>query len=174
MFSSNRLRGASFSVLYLLAILITALAVVIGVFLNWVSALWGPGIGVFGVDAWSATFAAVPAAIAAIWTWRISGRRVSAGIRKIGRVLAVAAFVGSVVGANYLLALSWISVCDDQRPEICYHLGDLLASMGRTEMSDDAYRNACEGGHRQGCSRIGNCPDHAGEPDDCRGEEPIE
>lgn len=137
--------------LYAGGILVTIPAIILGVFLHWAAAMVGPGIGLFGIDAWVGAFIAVPLALLGIWAWRVGGQHIGSKTKLAGRFVAMAAFAAAVVGANHLLAASWSAVCSSERPELCYNLGTLVDSDADART---ALLTACSTGYIQGCTRI--------------------
>lgn len=136
---------------YFGSIAVTAFAVVVGIFLHWTAAIWGPGLGLFGVNAWVAAFASIAVSVGSIWAWRVCGRRVGNRAKTVGRLIAVAALMGAAMAAQPLLVASWQFSCSESSPRICYHLGGILESSDPVERHRNAYHTACRGGEIRGC-----------------------
>ena len=153
MTESTEKSGPAAAVLYLTAVLFTAGAVALGLFLHWSAAVFGPGIGLFGINAWAGAFAGFVLAVAGIWWWRAAGAGVGIGVRRVGRVVAVGAFAASLFGASQLLEISWSLTCEEQSPRICYHYGNLILEENEEEATD-AFETACGIGHVDACEQF--------------------
>lgn len=150
-FHPRTLRGI---ISYLAAILVTVFAVGIGLFMHWVAAALGPGIGLFGVDAWAGAFAGLVVAVFGIWWWRTAAADVSKKMGLFGRLIAVGVFSATLLGAAGLLEASWSMACSEKKPDVCYHLGTTAAADGDADRAKNAFEVACRNGHIEGCARL--------------------
>ncbi len=148
---------------YLGAIAVTVCALIPGLGLHWMAALGGPGIGLFGIDAWVGAFASLVILVGGIWLWRRTGRHVDIWTKRVGRLVLIAVAAGTFIGAEWLVASSWAVVCSPERPTLCYHYGELLGPNEIDDRRRHAYRLACEGGDAEGCRWI---VDHVERPAD--------
>lgn len=140
--------------MYLAGILVTVAAVTVGLTLHWMSALTGPGLGLFGIDAWFGAFGSLGLIVIGAWMWRAGGRHVGVWTRRIGKVVLIVAAAATLFGAERLLAASWSAVCSPERPDICFHMGELLESKDRPDARQTAYETACDGEHVAACGSL--------------------
>lgn len=140
--------------MYFGGIVLTAAAAVLGVFLNWVVALQGLSTGLFGINPWAGAFGGLAVACLGVWLWRAGGRPLSSRHRRIGRWTATAAFVVGVLGANHVLTATWHLTCSQDRPLVCYKLGQLLDDDHRFFEPRTAVETACRGGHIEACQTL--------------------
>ena len=142
------------SIAYVAGILTCVVAMTVGIILHWVAAAMGPGVGLFGIHAWTGAFVGLAVLIVGLWWWRIGTDEVSSKLRVATKIAAAVVFIATVIGANHILAASWSVVCSEDNPDICLHLGGLTATGGDAETAKHAFDTACSAGKLKGCLRL--------------------
>lgn len=140
--------------MYMAGIVLTVTAVFVGLFLHWVAAMAGPGLGLFGIDAWMGAFFGLAMVLVGIWWWRSGRRRSGTTVRRVGKVLAVVTAAAAMLGGNHLLGASWSITCEENRPDVCFHLAGYHHANAEPEQARDAADTACRSGHIDACARL--------------------